>query len=1300
MKTSSKIGLSSTIDEPIRGAVMRSEVVVQGFTTAGRDGATRSEGLRFGVVILLAGVVAAAGCVAALLTLSGGAAERATAARHGLESLPLAAQGPVSAALGRDEPAYRVTALQAVNPAQRLRAGFSRGGVTVVSGKARLGMALSAYGYASALQPVGSAAPRAGANRVSYTYAGLTAWYANGPLGLEQGFTVAHAPAGDAVGPLAVSLALSGNVHPKLAEDGHGLILLRGGHTALRYAALRASDARGHVLRSWLQLVRGHVLIRVADRGATYPLRIDPLIQQGGKLTGSGQTGGGYFGYSVALSADGSTALIGGDQDNGGMGSAWVFTRSGSTWTQQGGKLTGTGEVGPGAFGTSVALSANGDTALIGGWSDDEWDGAAWVFTRSGSTWSQQGPKLTSNNGFGEFGWSVSLSADGSTALVAAPRDNNDVGAVWVFTRSGETWSQGAKLTGSGASGGTYYFGKSVALSADGNTALIGGSDDDDSSIGAAWVFTRSGETWTQQGSQLTGAGETGDGSFGESVALSGNGSTALIGGPQDNNWQGAAWVFTRSGETWTQQGPKLTGKEESAQGNFGTSVALSEDGSTALIGAGLIDGIGTSEAAAWVFTRSGATWAQQGAKLTGAGEVGEGHFGLGVALSANGNTALIGGPWDNRSAGAAWVFTRSGETWSQDGEKLTGSGQTGNGEFGYSVALSADGNTAVVGGPEDDDWIGSAWVFTRSGETWTQQGSKLIGDCANDCANEGTGETGDGRFGESVALSADGDTALIGAPRDGSSGAVWVFTRSGSTWTQQGGKLTGKEGGGFFGDDVALSADGNTALIGAPSGVGAAYVFTRSGETWAQQGAKLTGTGETGKGSFGTGVALSADGDTALIGRPCDYIEAENCLAAAWVFTRSGETWAQQGAKLTGTGETAESRFGESVALSGDGNTALIGDPNESERHGAAWVFTRSGETWTQQGSKLTAGDSEYGEFGASVALSGNGDTALIGEPWDNGIAGAAWLFTRSGETWARQGSKLTGAGEIGLGKFGSSVAISGDGATMLIGGPSDNGAGAVWPYVFMQISLPPELSFGSQTTGQPGPVLWLPVQNTGPVPLTLSGAAQIDGTDAGDFMIPSGDDLCENITLAPEQVCSIGVQFTAAENGSRNATLSLDAGNGYAPTVSLTGTGVAASSGPAGGNETKGETGSTGTAGSQGSGGPTVPTGSTGPAGKEGPAGKVEIVTCTKKRGKQMCTTKLVSGPVKFTATASAVRATLSRRGRVLATGTVRTVDGHIEFLASNSRVELPHGRCTLTISRKAGRHTIAIRQAITIT
>ncbi|HEY7932814.1 MAG TPA: hypothetical protein VID48_03225 [Solirubrobacteraceae bacterium] len=1003
---------------------------------------------------------------------------------------------------------------------QHLSTSFTRSGVSLRSGSTEVGLSLLAVGYGSGLAGLAQVAPSAHANRILYQYPGLEEWYANGPLGIEQGFTVAHAPAtaagrhapgaripvsASAEGPLTVSLALSGNVLAKLAEHGRGLTLTHAGHPVLRYAALQASDSRGRVLRSWLTLERGRIALRVDTAGARYPLRIDPLIQQGEKLTGAGEIASGRFGYSVALSGDGNTALIGARYDTPNpneAGGAWVFTRSGSTWTQQGGKLNGTGHAGEtlfdhiseGEFGASVALSADGDTALIGAPRDNYNNGAVWVFTRSGTTWTQQGEKLTGTGETGEgmFGTMVALSAEGKTALIGGPADNGHAGAAWVFTRSGSTWTQqGEKVTGTGETG-KGEFGTSLALSEHGDTALIGGPADS-GGVGAAWLFTPSGGIWIQQGEKLTGTGETGEGRFGVSVVLSADGATGLVGGPADNGGAGAAWVFTRSGSTWTQQGEKLIGDctsscahegtGETGEGKFGVSVALSaEHGDTVVIGGPADNG---GKGAAWVFTRSAGVWSQQGGKLTGS-EEGNSEFGYSVALSADGNTVMIGGPEDDTATGAVWVLTRSAGVWSQQGGKLTGS-EEGNSQFGVLVALSADGNTALIGGPGDNDDAGAAWVFTRSGGVWSQQGEKLTG----------TGETaigGIGGFGVSVALSADGNTALIGAPADNGGlfgkGAAWVFTRSNGVWTQQGEKLvgdctsscahegTGEIGSAWFGYNVALSADGNTALIGGfrdNGWIGAAWVFTRSGSTWTQQGEKLTGTGETGEGMFGTMVALSADGNTALIGAWND----ESVLAgnnhysgkgAAWVFTRSNGVWTQQGEKLVGdctsscahegTGEIGEGKFGTSVALSADGATAMIGAWDDDSSRGAVWVFTRSGSTWTQQGEKLVGdctsscaheGTGEIGEgrFGVAMALSADGNTALIGGLDDNSTRGGAWLFTRTGSTWTEQGGKLTGAGEGGEGEFGTNVALSADGATAMIGAWRDNGGrGAAWVY------------------------------------------------------------------------------------------------------------------------------------------------------------------------------------------------------------------------------------------------------------
>jgi hypothetical protein len=610
-----------------------------------------------------------------------------------LQSLPVQGQSVISAALGSGQPGF---AARRVRLGYQLRGGGllarlgAHGEVDLRAGGLSVSLTVVGVGRGRRLSRPGVVSVSARENRVVYDRGSLREWYVAGPLGIEQGFTLARRPAG-ASAPLSLTLGVAGSLRAQ--QTGSRVrFLARSGAVALRYGGLSVTDASGRRLRAALALHGGTLLVHVWDRSARYPLRIDPLIQQGPKLTPSDATGPAEFGYSVALSADGTTALIGGRSDNGGVGAAWVFTHSGSTWTQQGPKLTPGDETGAGGFGFSVALSADGNTALIGGPFDGgtvgpAW-GAAWVFTRSGSTWTQQGPKLTANDEQLpteqiRFGRSVALSADGNTALIgsepAATIGGVDAGAAWVFTRSGSTWTQqGAKLDPNYQGGGLYSIGSnggagwSVALSADGNTALISGPRDN-SGVGAAWVFTRSGSTWTRPGPKLTPSDETGAGGFGDSVALSADGNTALIGGPGDTltsthtHRVGAAWVFTRSGSTWTQQGPKVTASDETGGGAFGTGVALSADGNRALIAApddGQNDeGNDGFLGAAWMFTRSGSTWTQQGPKLTASDQTDtgiSGGFGYSAALSADGTTALIGGPHGNltpSSVGSAWVF-------------------------------------------------------------------------------------------------------------------------------------------------------------------------------------------------------------------------------------------------------------------------------------------------------------------------------------------------------------------------------------------------------------------------------------------------------------------------------------------------------------------------------------------------------------------------------------------------------------------------------------------------------------------
>ena len=167
----------------------------------------------------------------------------------------------------------------------------------------------------------------------------------------------------------------------------------------------------------------------------------------------------------------------------------------------------------------------------------------------------------------------------------------------------------------------------------------------------------------------------------------------------------------------------------------------------------------------------------QQESKLVGTGAIGPAEQGYSVAMSADGNTAIVGGVADNKVTGAAWVFTRSGTC----GPSRAQAGRhrpVGQLFKAVSVALSADGNTASWAGLATTRHTGAAWVFIRNGGVWTQQGGKLVG----------TGAVGPARQGFSVALSADGNTAIVGGSNDNSgAGAAWVFTRSGGVWTQQG---------------------------------------------------------------------------------------------------------------------------------------------------------------------------------------------------------------------------------------------------------------------------------------------------------------------------------------------------------------------------------------------------------------------------------------------------------------------------------------------------------------------------------
>ena len=351
----------------------------------------------------------------------------------------------------------------------------------------------------------------------------------------------------------------------------------------------------------------------------------------------------------------------------------------------------------------------------------------------------------------------------------------------------------------------------------------------------------------------------------------------------------------------------------------------------------------------------------------------------FGWVVSISGDYALVGAPFDdfgsNANQGSAYVFVRSGTTWAQQA-MLTADDGDANDNFGWSVSISGD--YAIVGAPRDgigsNTYQGSAYIFIRSGTTWTQQ-AKLT---ASDGAQYDS-------FGFSVSIS--GDYAIVGTPNDGigsnpGQGSAYIFVRSGITWTQQA-KLTASDGAQFvsFGHSVSISGDYAIAgaygdPVGSNASQGSAYIFVRSGTTWDQQ-TKLTASDGEELDFFGWSVSIS--GDYTIVGAQNDGIGSNTDQGSAYIFIRSGTTWTQQ-AKLTASDGAEFDSFGWSVSISGD--YAIVGAAYDliggNVDQGSAYIFVRSGTTWTQQ-TKLTASDGADGDlFGHSVSISG--DNVIVG--------------------------------------------------------------------------------------------------------------------------------------------------------------------------------------------------------------------------------------------------------------------------------------------------------------------------------
>jgi hypothetical protein len=348
------------------------------------------------------------------------------------------------------------------------------------------------------------------------------------------------------------------------------------------------------------------------------------------------------------------------------------------------------------------------------------------------------------------FGLTVSLSADGHTALVGAP--GRTVGAAYVFVEHGGTWSEQQELDSPAGSAEDTY-GLSVALSADGSTALVAAPTGGSNQAGIVYSYARQGGTYVLNGQMAPSDGAFSD-EFGASVSLSGLGNVALIGAPIHNGYQGAAYVFGHGAHSWSELrefvNPGVAGSA------YGLSVSEAPDGLTGVVGAPLGNDV---QGAAYVVSQLSGS--QQELVASDAAE--GAFFGVSVSINALGTRVLVGSPFANLGDGAAYVYDNSKGAWAQS-QELVQSNPGGSDAFGYSVALDYLGNAALIGAIGRNGTDGSAYTFAGY-PTLTQQ--RELDDPVPGSGAE---------YGFSVALDALGDQLLIGAPyQDNAQGAAWA---------------------------------------------------------------------------------------------------------------------------------------------------------------------------------------------------------------------------------------------------------------------------------------------------------------------------------------------------------------------------------------------------------------------------------------------------------------------------------------------------------------------------------------------
>jgi hypothetical protein len=835
-----------------------------------------------------------------------------------------------------------------------------------------------------------------------------------------------------------------------------------------------------------------------SQTGAAYIYKRDSSTGLWGneqKIQASDKQTGDEFGVSVSISGD--YAIVGARSKNTATGAAYIYTRDPSTgvWGSEY-KIQASDKADGHEYGFSVSIS--GDYAIVGARGRNSYTGAAYIYTRNGTSWGSE-QRILGEASQDKFGYSVSISGD--YAIVGAHNKNSGTGAAYIYTRNGTSWGSEQRILGEASQDN---FGWSVSMSGDYAIvgAYLGGS------TGAAYVFKRNGTSW---GSEQIILGETTGDQFGRSVSI--NGDYAIVGAPAEDTGgsnAGAVYVFKREGTTWSEI-KKITASDSVDNDNFGYSVAI--DGTYAIVGAVYEN---SSTGAAYIYEAPDIV-----PKLThdGYNKLSiENNTPTATTLTYDSNTYDLGtrtdvyidkvGTYDaaiTTSDKFALVSNVVGTVTQVDAvydytqmdtteQKITASDKQTSDEFGRSVSISSD--YAIVGARGEDTGgsaAGAAYIYVRSGTTWSQQQKIQASD-----------KQASDYFGQSVSLS--GDYAIVGAYSEDtggtSAGAAYIYTRDPSTgvWgSEQKIQANDKQTNELYGYSVSISGD--YAIVGARDedtggeDAGAAYIYKRDSSTgvWGSE-QKIQASDKQSIDLFGYSVSIS--GDYAIVGSFYEDTGGTNA-GAAYIYTRDPSTgvWGSE-QKIMASDAAAQDNFGNSVSISGD--YVIVGAPYEDTgfaNAGAAYIYTRDPSTgvWGSE-YKIQAGDRQANDnFGYSVSISG--DYAIVGAYYeDTGgtDAGAAYIFKREGTTWSEI-KKITASDAAQGDEFGWSVAI--DGTYAIVGARyEDSYTGAA--YIYEAPNIVPKLTFDTYNK--------LSIENITPTASTLRlGSNTYDIGTATDIYI-----------------------------------------------------------------------------------------------------------------------------------------------------------------------------------------------------